>query len=94
MEIYTTFCHCRGPIGATFAPSWRTETAVSLARGIYEERAFDRMPILADALEEAGCDNAEVLNHLRSTDDGEFTRADWVFWNLFGWGEQQMEASQ
>lgn len=93
-QLYTLFTHCRGPVGAKFAPEWQTETAVAVARGIYDERAFDRMPILADAMEEAGCDNAEVLNHLRTTAEGEFTRADWVFWNLFGWGDKQPEVSQ
>jgi hypothetical protein len=48
-----------------FDAKWRTETAVALATGIYEERAFDRLPILADALEEAGCDHADVLSHCR-----------------------------
>ena len=48
-----------------FDPRWRTETAVALATGIYAGRAFDRLPILADALEEAGCDNADVLSHCR-----------------------------
>jgi hypothetical protein len=48
-----------------FDPRWRSETAVALASGIYAERAFDRMPILADALEEAGCDHADVLHHCR-----------------------------
>ncbi len=32
---------------------------------IYEERRFDNLPILADALEEAGCDNPAILGHLR-----------------------------
>ncbi len=50
-----------------FAESWRTETAVALAAGIYADRAFDRLPILADALEEAGCDDADVLTHCRDT---------------------------
>ena len=47
-----------------FAP-WRTDTAVSLARDMYESRDFSAMPIVADALQDAGCDNAEVLNHCR-----------------------------
>jgi len=38
---------------------------VALARGIYDDRAFDRMPILADALQDAGCVNEDVLNHCR-----------------------------
>jgi hypothetical protein len=50
---------------AAFDPAWRTATVVALAEGIYEERAFDRMPILADALQEAGCEDAEVLDHCR-----------------------------
>jgi len=51
----------------TFNPAWRTSDLVALARGIYEERAFDRMPILADALQDAGCDNDDILNHCRDT---------------------------
>jgi len=47
------------------ANEWRTSTAVALARGIYEERAFDRMPILADALQEEGCDNGAWLARMR-----------------------------
>ena len=48
-------------------PAWLTSDVLALARGIYEERAFDRMPILADALQDAGCDNTDVLNHCRDT---------------------------
>jgi hypothetical protein len=59
-----------------FDPSWRTSTAVGLARSIYESRAFDRMPILADALEEAGCDEPSVLEHCRG--DGPHVRGCWV----------------
>jgi hypothetical protein len=44
---------------------WLTSTVTSLATAIYEERAFDRLPILADALEDAGCTNADILSHCR-----------------------------
>src|SRR6476646_1979241 len=47
------------------APEWLTSTVVALAEGIYQDRAFDRMPILADALQDAGCDNEDILNHCR-----------------------------
>jgi hypothetical protein len=50
-----------------FDPRWRTETAVSLAAGIDASGAFDRMPILADALEDAGCDDADLLTHCRDS---------------------------
>jgi hypothetical protein len=50
-----------------FNPAWRTTDVTLLAKGIYDEKAFDRMPILADALQEAGCDNEDILNHLRDS---------------------------
>jgi hypothetical protein len=46
-------------------PSWLTSTVVALARGIDVDRAYDRLPILADALEDAGCADANVLSHCR-----------------------------
>ncbi|MBA4064380.1 MAG: hypothetical protein C0501_11835 [Isosphaera sp.] len=46
-------------------PAWRTSTVVALAAGVYDERAFDRLPILADALQDAGCDSDDLLTHLR-----------------------------
>jgi len=60
----------------TVDPRWLTSTVVDLAAGIYAERAFDRMPILADALEEAGCDHADILTHCRG--DGPHVRGCWV----------------
>ena len=48
-----------------FDPSWLTSDVRALAVGIYDEKAFDRMPILADALQDAGCDNAHILDHCR-----------------------------
>ncbi|MBP3960761.1 hypothetical protein J8F10_36535 [Gemmata sp. G18] len=51
----------------TFAPSWRTDTVVALARGMYESRDFSAMPILADALQDAGCNEPALLDHCRDT---------------------------
>lgn len=53
-----------GP-GWHLAPEWRTDTAVQIARTIYENRDFGTMPILADALNDAGCDNKEWLTRMR-----------------------------
>lgn len=50
-----------------FADSWRTGTAVALAKQMYESRDFSAMPILADALQDAGCDNDDALTHCRDT---------------------------
>jgi hypothetical protein len=50
--------------------------AVNLAHAIYDEQAFDRLPILADALQDAGCDNADVLDHCRGP--GPHARGCWV----------------
>ena len=50
-----------------FSPAWRTSNVMLLGNGIYAERAFDRMPILADALQDAGCDSDDILNHCRDT---------------------------
>jgi hypothetical protein len=60
----------------TLDPAWLTSTVVSLAEGIYAERAFDRLPILADALQDAGCEVAEVLDHCRGP--GPHARGCWV----------------
>jgi hypothetical protein len=48
-----------------FDPRWRSESAVALARTAYDTRNFTLLPILADALEEAGCDHPDVLTHCR-----------------------------
>lgn len=50
---------------ATADPAWCTRTATSLAHSIYTDHAADRMPILADALEEAGCSDSRILTHCR-----------------------------
>src|SRR5262245_5192009 len=50
-----------------FSDSWRTDTAMTLARQMYESRDFSVLPILADALQDAGCNNEDILNHCRDT---------------------------
>jgi hypothetical protein len=49
----------------TLNPSWLTSTVLALAQQMYDSRDFSPMPILADALQDAGCDNEEILNHCR-----------------------------
>ena len=53
-----------------FSPAWRTDTAVALARTMYESREFGAMPILADALQDAGCDDNAILDHCRGRQEG------------------------
>ena len=60
----------------SFDPAWRTDTAVSLARGMYDSRDFGAMPILADALQDAGCEDEQVLLHCR--EPGPHVRGCWV----------------
>lgn len=66
----------------TFAPEWRTDTVVSLAQQMYEGRDFSPMPILADALQDAGCDNEDILNHCRGP--GPHVRGCWVVDSVLG----------
>jgi hypothetical protein len=49
----------------SFEPSWLTPTVRAVAQVIYDDQELRDMPVLADALEEAGCDNEAVLNHCR-----------------------------
>jgi hypothetical protein len=67
-----------------FDPSWRTDTAVSLAKQMYGSRDFGAMPILADALQDAGCDNDDILSHCR--EPGEHVRGCWVLDLVLGKG--------
>jgi hypothetical protein len=46
--------------------SWNSRTVPRIAEGIYAERAFDRMPILHDALLDAGCTDEALLTHCRN----------------------------
>lgn len=66
----------------TLISSWLTPTVTRLGETIYAERTFDLLPILADALEDAGCSDADILNHCRQP--GEHVRGCWVVDLLLG----------
>lgn len=66
----------------TIDPHWHTGPVTALAKAIYNERAFDRLPILADALEDAGCHDADILAHCRGP--GPHVRGCWVVDLLLG----------
>ncbi|QEL20621.1 hypothetical protein [Limnoglobus roseus] len=68
----------------TFSPPWLNPTAVAIATVIYEDRAFDRLPILADALQDAGCEDEAILGHCRG--DGVHVRGCWVVDGVLGKG--------
>jgi hypothetical protein len=61
---------------------WQGGLVVSMARQVYEERRFADLPVLADALEDAGCDAADVLEHCRA--GGEHVRGCWALDLLLG----------
>ncbi|AWM42440.1 hypothetical protein C1280_29445 [Gemmata obscuriglobus] len=59
-----------------FVPAWRTDTVTALAKQMYETRDFAAMPILADALQDAGCDSDALLRHCRG--EGTHVRGCWA----------------
>jgi hypothetical protein len=86
-EIQTNLLRC--VVGNIFRPvpldpAWRTPAVLHLAQSIYDDRAFDQLPILADALEEAGCSSREVLDHCRGP--GPHVRGCWVVDLVLGKG--------
>lgn len=70
-------CVCGNPLlPVVLDPRWLTSDVLALAEGVSSEQAFDRMPILADALQDAHCDHAGILGHCRS--GGPHARGCWV----------------
>jgi hypothetical protein len=61
---------------AAFDARWRTGDVLGLARAAYEDGAFERLPMLADALMDAGCDDAAILGHCQGL--GPHARGCWV----------------
>jgi len=72
------------PRPIAFDPTWRTDTVLALARLLYESRDFGAMPILADALQDAGCDSEDILDHCRGP--GPHIRGCWVVDLVLGEG--------
>jgi hypothetical protein len=66
----------------TLDPAWRTPGIVQLAWSLHEDRRFEDLPVLADALEEAGCREQSVLDHLRGP--GPHVRGCWVLDLILG----------
>jgi hypothetical protein len=64
------------------ALAWCDWTPLKIAQVIYDDRAFDRLPLLADALEDAGCTDADILSHCRTP--GDHVRGCWVVDLLLG----------
>jgi hypothetical protein len=80
LKLVANLCRdvCSNPFRpVVFVPAWRTETAVTLARQMYDSRDFGAMPILADALQDAGCDNPAILDHCRDANQPH-VRGCWV----------------
>jgi hypothetical protein len=63
---------------------WNDGAVRDLTRAIYAERASDRLPMLADALEDAGCTDADLLGHCRGP--GPHVRGCWALDLLLGKG--------
>ena len=84
--LRTFFCltDCLHPTRtAVMDPRWRTSDTLGVARAIYEDRAFERLPILADALMDAGCDDDYILSHCLV--GGRHPVECWA-WDLFDFG--------
>jgi hypothetical protein len=70
------------PFRAAIEPAWLSADVMALAEGAYAECAFERLPIVADALEDAGCTHSELLNHCRTP--GNHARGCWALDDLLG----------
>ncbi len=62
--------------------AWNHGTVPAIAHRVYDERAFHDLPILADALEDAGCTNDDLLGHCRG--GGPHARGCWAVDLLLG----------
>ena len=91
LQLFGVACYCqelpeqaalvRDLIGNPFRPAtltgpYRTPGVAGMAESIYAEGRFEELPVLADALEDAGCADADILSHLRGP--GPHVRGCWA----------------
>jgi hypothetical protein len=81
--INDTFNQCYCP-DLVFDNNWKTSTVIELAKTIFNNNCLDLCPVLADALEDAGCTETKILERLRNAD---ILRSEWIIWNLLNLGE-------
>jgi hypothetical protein len=74
-DIYNN-CYCPDLV---FDNNWKTSTVVELAKTIFNNNCLYLCPVLADALEEAGCTEMVVLDRLRNAT---ILRSEWIIWNI------------
>jgi hypothetical protein len=78
-DLFSPFRRCR--LDPAWL-AWRDGTVPNVARTIYDGRAFERLPVLAAALEESGCTDADLLRHCRQP--GEHARGCWAVDEVLG----------
>jgi hypothetical protein len=84
-RLIVAVCHDLLPnpfVPVAWNPEWLTSTVRDMATHIYASRDFAAMPILADALQDAGCDHQLVAEHCRSAKP--HTRGCWVVDAILG----------
>jgi hypothetical protein len=82
--------YVRDIVGNPFRPTsldpkllqWNGRVAAKLAEDAYQRHSFPRLPLMADALEDAGCTDAELLGHLRGP--GPHVRGCWALDAVLG----------
>jgi len=82
-RAYTIYHYLKGPIPPNLSSEWANSTTAALDREVRRTRDHSILPILADALEEAGCTHEETLTLLRTTPEG-LTPSSWIIKYLAG----------
>ncbi len=77
---FKMYQECRGP-DHPFDPNWKTPDAAGIAKTMLEQKDTSAAPILADALEDAGMQDQDMLSRLRTKP---VNLSDWPVWNLLG----------